>query len=198
MSRVALVGGAFDPPHFGHSLRINELITCGLVDQVWVVPSGERPDKAYHAPTHHRRALVKLFVQELFGDEPTVHVEWCELQGEVPAIGTAHLLAHLQRLHPKREFLFSIGEELVENLPHWIAAEQLRQRAKFIVHDRPGLSGGNAPGFQLVRLRNPYRVSISLSSTTLRTMLREGRSIAGLAPASVVRYISQHRLYCAD
>lgn len=49
---VALYGGAFDPPHLGHLSIINELQSIEFIQEVWLLPSGDRDDKKLILPMH--------------------------------------------------------------------------------------------------------------------------------------------------
>ena len=60
---MALYGGAFDPFHNGHLATISLLLSSGLVDEVVVVPCGDRPEKPGTSPAVHRLAMAKLAVE---------------------------------------------------------------------------------------------------------------------------------------
>ena len=45
MRNIALYGGAFDPPHIGHLQLISSLSKVPGIDEVWLLPSGDRTDK---------------------------------------------------------------------------------------------------------------------------------------------------------
>ena len=45
MRNIALYGGAFDPPHIGHIRLIHSLVDVKGVDEVWLMPCGDREDK---------------------------------------------------------------------------------------------------------------------------------------------------------
>ena len=51
---VALYGGAFDPPHLGHLSIINELQNIEFIQEVWLLPSGDREDKKLILPMNQR------------------------------------------------------------------------------------------------------------------------------------------------
>lgn len=45
LKQIAIYGGAFDPPHNGHLSIIHELASMDFLDEVWLLPSGDRKDK---------------------------------------------------------------------------------------------------------------------------------------------------------
>ena len=59
MRQVALYGGAFDPPHKSHIQIVKSLIRIPFIDQVWLLPSGERDDKKLLLRADTRFNLIK-------------------------------------------------------------------------------------------------------------------------------------------
>lgn len=70
MRNIALYGGAFDPPHIGHIQLINSLSTVPGIDEVWLLPCGDRNDKKLLLPMHKRFHLI----QNIFKDNKSVIV----------------------------------------------------------------------------------------------------------------------------
>ena len=58
--KIALYGGAFDPPHLGHESVIRTLLNHEVIDRVVCVPSGFRTEKAYKVAEKHRRAMLEI------------------------------------------------------------------------------------------------------------------------------------------
>jgi nicotinate-nucleotide adenylyltransferase len=59
MKNIALYGGAFDPPHKGHIKLIESLTKIPGIDEVWLLPCGERTDKKLLLPMETRFAMMK-------------------------------------------------------------------------------------------------------------------------------------------
>ena len=70
MRNVALYGGAFDPPHIGHLSLIHSLFKTKGVDEIWLLPCGDREDKKLLLPMHKRLHLMQL----LFGSTPNIKI----------------------------------------------------------------------------------------------------------------------------
>ena len=52
---IAVLGGSFDPPTISHlQLASETLNVCPLIDEVWIIPCGERPDKRLGASPETR------------------------------------------------------------------------------------------------------------------------------------------------
>ena len=64
MKNIALYGGAFDPPHLGHIRTIESLCKAPGIDEVWLLPCGDREDKKLLLPTKIRFQLMKNLFRE--------------------------------------------------------------------------------------------------------------------------------------
>lgn len=70
MRNVALYGGAFDPPHIGHIRLVQSLLKTKTVDEVWLMPCGDREDKKLLLSMNKRFYLMKL----LFENTPNIKI----------------------------------------------------------------------------------------------------------------------------
>jgi nicotinate-nucleotide adenylyltransferase len=193
--RIALYGGAFDPPHNGHMATIALLLNSGSCDEIVVVPSGDRPDKQYGATVEDRLTMTRSALAEAFVNDPRVVLCEEHAAGKI-GFGTIDLVDYFKKTRPASDLLVVIGTELLKDLHTWKAAERLRALATFLVIARPGASTFEAPaGWRCERLNAPYDAGVLVSSTTLRTLIAQGKSVAGLVPASVAKYCIHKRLY---
>lgn len=194
MIRVGIAGGAFDPPHNGHLMLASTALNCGVVDEVWFVPSGNRSDKTYCTPIEHRMQLLSLLLRDgVPVEEPRIRL--CSLEVDEPRlVGTVELFRELRVRHPAATFSAIIGGDLVKALSRWRHAEALRREVPFIVIPRGGASAReDHPGFQLTWVASD--IAISVSSTLLRALLAERKSVLGLMPRSLMEYIEKNGLY---
>ncbi len=186
--RVAIYGGAFDPPHNGHLATIALLLNSGRVDEVLVVPSGQRPDKSGVSAAETRLAMTRRAVEESFSHDTRVVVSDLHVTG-VAGYATIDLVDYLARESGDScEYVVVIGDELLKDLPQWKEYERLRAEARFLVVRRPGEVAPNLPeGWRMEVLDAPDGVGVYVSSTVLRKLLQAGKSCAGLMPASIER-----------
>lgn len=192
--RIALFGGAFDPFHNGHVASIAHILRTDAADLVWVVPSGDRPDKRELSPAQHRYEMTKLGVSEVFGEDPRVIVSEAQSSGRV-GYGTIDLVRFCKQEGAK-EVVVAIGDELIADLPQWREAESLRNETSFVVLERPGVALGPLPAGWRLRLLGPFvDGGVMVSSTEIRARLAREESCEGLMPASVEAYCRKHRLY---
>lgn len=194
MPRVALFGGAFDPFHNGHVASIQHILSANVADIVWVVPSGDRPDKQEISSAQARYEMTVLGVRELFGGDSRVVVSDAQSSGRV-GYGTIDLVRHCRGTRVGEVFVV-IGDELIADLPRWKDAEALRVEARFLVLERPGVELGPIPaGWRLSLLGQFVDGGVMVSSTEIRKRLSRGESCDGLMPRTVEAYCQQHRLY---
>lgn len=199
-TRIGIAGGAFDPPHYGHLVLASIALNSGAIDEVWLVPSGNRPDKVYRVSLEERLELLRLLVESgVPTDERRVQVSLIEVE-EPDIIGTVELFRVLRVRHPGCTFRAIIGSDLVKDLPRWRHAEALRKEVSFVVIPRPQAGGDNskvAPKgleeFQLEWVSSEF--SSMVSSSIVRGVLEEGGSVMGLMPATLIDFIKRRGLY---
>lgn len=199
MTRIALFGGAFDPPHHGHASVIAGVLRAQVCDQLWVVPSGVRSDKRSTLGAH-RLAMTTRMLDESFPDEGRLKVFTDEVEGKVAGEGTVALYEWLERNYPPASYSLIIGQELVRDLPRWRRAGELRQMVSFLVVPRPGYPAheGDNSWWNLTLLDVRFFKSVAVSSTAIRESLRVNPQASHLhhdLSSRVRDYILTHKLY---
>ena len=66
IKKVGVLGGSFDPPTISHLQLCSEALNILKFDEVWMVPCGNRPDKALRTPGHMRMQMVRLAIDDYF------------------------------------------------------------------------------------------------------------------------------------
>lgn len=189
---IALFGGAFDPPHVGHALAIRQILDTGMVDAVWVVPTGKRPDKESTASGEARLHMVSLLISELFANDP-VFVKDHLIHEALPT--TYDELQYLAKTNPNHRFSVAIGRDQALALTGWHHYEELRQIARFLVLVRDGRPIPDMSDAQ-ADIIDPDSVAwMNCSSTEIRKRLAENIHISGMVPGAVERFIRKEQLY---
>jgi len=200
--RLGILGGTFDPVHVGHLALAEAARTAFGLDRVLFIPAAVPPHKpgGAVAAAEERLAMVRRAVDAA----PYFAVSEVELERQGPSY-TVDTLADLQQRHPGAELYFITGADEVLALDTWHDPQRLLQLARFIAATRPGFDlsrlaqmesrlGPVARG----RLLPLEWLELGLSSTDLRRLLSEGRSVRYLVPERVVEYIEERRLYRRD
>lgn len=192
--RVAIFGGAFDPFHKGHAAAIRHLLEKEEVDRVVVIPSGDRPDKPGVSPAQDRLAMTRLGIESNFPGDIRIEVSDLQVSGHV-GYATIDLVQHFAR-DPSLELLIVIGQELLSDLPQWVRAGELRQRATFLILQRPGAhSTQPPPGWNCILSQPFHGAGVVVSSTELRERMRLGERCEDVLSQEVYEYCASRQLY---
>ncbi|MBN1955361.1 MAG: nicotinate-nucleotide adenylyltransferase [Anaerolineae bacterium] len=197
MSRLGVLGGTFDPPHYGHlALAEAAHVQLGL-ERVLFVPAGEPPHKPQRPLTAagHREAMVEAAIAA----NPAFALSRVDLERPGPHY-TVDMLALLRQEHPQAELFFLLGGDSLAQFLHWRDPAGIIRQARLAVMRRPGWKASLAaleealPGIaqRLVWLDAPR---LALSGTGLRRRARQGLPLHGMVPPAVEEYIQRHRLY---
>jgi nicotinate-nucleotide adenylyltransferase len=192
--KIALFGGAFDPPHVGHALAIRQILDTGDFDEVWVSPTGSRPDKVSVAPGADRIVMVQGMLTDVFAGEPVKLVT--HLITERLLLPTTYdELQYLTETYPGHTFTVVIGRDQATQLPQWSRFMELQRIARFLILARDGRPALIPEGVA-ANVINPDDVAwMSLSSTEIRNHIRGNIPVAGTLLPGTLRYIKEKNLY---
>jgi nicotinate-nucleotide adenylyltransferase len=138
--------------------------------------------------------MTKRGIATAFPGDPRVEVSDLQVRGGV-GYGTIDLVSHFEN-DLSKEVLVVIGQELVNDLGLWKDAETLREKARFLVLQRPGTPQPRAPGGWKVLVLEPFDSGgIDVSSTELREKIRSGVPVDTLMPKNVLAYCKERGLY---
>ena len=210
---LGLLGGTFDPVHFGH-LRLAEEARLGLgLEQVLWIPAGQPPHRhAPHVSAHHRLAMVRLAI----ANNPGFALDTGEALSAAPSYSVTTLTRLRTQYGRERPLVLLLGVDAFALLPTWHRWQELFSLAHLAVATRPGypLESGSLPPaleqeFQK-RLASdaqalgqttagsivPFAITaLDISATRIRDTLTASGSARYLLPDAVVDYIAEHRLY---
>jgi nicotinate-nucleotide adenylyltransferase len=200
VARTAVLGGSFNPIHYGHLLLADDVVELLGLDRVLFVPAARPPHKpnADLAPAPDRYAMVELAI----AGHPTFAVSDVEFRRS----GPSYTIDTLEALGIPREQLFLIvGSETFLDLLSWRSPRRVADLAQLAVVPRVGSAFDvesaavrkvvHEIGHEPVVVRAS---SLPISASDLRRRVREGRSIAYRLPEAVGAYIRAKRLYRAE
>jgi nicotinate-nucleotide adenylyltransferase len=186
--KIGILGGTFDPIHYGH-LILGEQVRGQLgLDRVLFVPAYRPPHKDGRGilTARHRLKMAGLAVRR--------NKYFAVSDIEVRRRGTSYTvdtLRAIRRRYPGARLYFICGSDLVSEIPTWKDAAEVHRLARFVLAKRPGY-GRRLKGRDY---RKIHVAQVDISSSSLRRLVRMGRSIRYLTPDAVVTYIERHRLY---
>lgn len=191
--RIALLGGAFDPPTLGHTLLAQCVIERLGFDEVWMMPSFQHPFGKHMVLFEHRMAMCLIATSDM----DRVKVTHYEVGKKVD--GTLSLFKKLTKEYKNDEFYFVIGLDNANMIDKWINPEELIKVVPFVVIARKGYSID--PDISWYRQKPHIFVEacdvMEISSTTIRQAIKDHdyRTLNHGMDKNVLRYIRDHKLY---
>jgi nicotinate-nucleotide adenylyltransferase len=193
--RIALFGGAFNPPHNGHSAVIKTLDSFDGIDEVWLMPSANRWDKSISVSGPDRLHMIDLMIDdEHFRSRKPIRAFDHEVRK--PNLSTTYeTKAELEKLYPYHEFHFVCGSDIIPDIEaKWVNGKELFATCNFIFIDRPGHTKASD-----VVMPKKYTVvpivSSALSSTYVRSVAKDKEKLLKCVSPSVAEFIASHNLY---
>ncbi|MCB0167004.1 MAG: nicotinate-nucleotide adenylyltransferase [Anaerolineae bacterium] len=199
MAKIGIIGGTFDPIHFGH-LLIAELARDSLnLERVLFVPAGDPPHKqaAKKTAAHHRCRIVELAIE----DNPTFELSRVDLDRPGPHYSTDTVaLIRSQFDLAADDCHFIIGSDSLADLLSWHQPADLIQSCRLTVAHRPDYQpdvsalAEKLPGLA-ARLDWVEILLVEYSSSMIRRRIKTGQSVRYQTPSNVIDYLYQHQLY---
>jgi nicotinate-nucleotide adenylyltransferase len=224
MSAFAVLGGTFDPVHWGHLRMANIAWQQFALDRILWLPT-YRPVYKASAPILGFEHRVEM-VQRAIAPYPQFTLSTIERTQPHPIYAIDTLLA-LQSLYPDRSWYWIIGLDAFQSLPRWHRHQELAPQCQWLVAPRCPSSNVSQPSQEAQPLTNlkEYRdrdcllsccqqvattlaqeaiklnwhllnmPHLAISSSLIRQRRRNRQSICNLVPEPVCRYIYEHRFY---
>lgn len=186
MKRVGILGGTFNPPHFGHLIMANEAFHSLGLEEVRFMPNAIAPHKEVHGANAAQRLKMTELAIEGF---PQFRIEDYEITtgGVSYTFNTIHKLIEME---PETEFYFIVGGDTVEDLNSWHRIHELASMVQFVGIGRPGFD--STTDFPVMMIDSP---EMHLSSTMLRERVAAKRPLTFFVPEKVEAYIRKEGLY---
>lgn len=195
-NRLGILGGTFDPIHYGHLIIASYAAEALDLNTVWFMPAQTPPHKIGQdiSPVEDRVEMVKLAID----DDDRFDFSDFDLQRNKPSM-TADLLERVAMEMPEFELLFIAGADSLIDFPTWNDPQQILHRAQLAVAKRSGATIEDKvfdpiPNFRerTVVFDSPI---VEISSTDIRERMSDNKSIRYLLPPAVETYILEHGLY---
>ncbi|SEK44557.1 nicotinate-nucleotide adenylyltransferase [Colwellia chukchiensis] len=207
---IALLGGTFDPIHFGHTLPAQETALWLGAEQLHLIPAHIPPHKAgTHASAQQRADMVAL----VCNNNPIFSLDSRELKRNQASF-TLDTLHELNAEHQAVDFYFIMGMDSLLSFTSWHKWQEILSLCNIVVNIRPGYSH-QALTEQLPQTLSQRLVddlsqlkaqrcgqiilhecqAVDISSTEIRAKIKAGLPYRHYLPDAVYHYIEQHKLY---
>jgi len=197
--RIGVMGGTFDPIHFGHLFLAEASRVEFNLDRVLFIPNGTPPHKKEYnlTPAIHRFEMTRIATStnRYFECNDT------EMHRSSPsyAIDT---LTSLKQQWPDAELFYITGVDAVAEILSWRDHKKVIGLAKFIASTRPGYDmavlAARLPVPYFERVLQISTVGVDISSTDIRSRLARAMPVRYLVPDDVLEYIERTRLYSIE
>ncbi len=210
---VALFGGTFDPVHLGHLAAARAATKCFGLDQIHFVPASLPPHKRNRPLTAfaHRYAMIALACAGVPQFVPSL-LEGAEQSGEQLNYSILTVRKMASRLAPEDRLYFLLGVDAFLDVAQWHEPVELLDSCDFIIVSRPGFQiaeiekvipaelRGGVTSATSIALRRTHlyllnTVTADVSSSAIRRLAAEGKSVAGMVPDTVAEYIQKLHLF---
>ena len=206
---IGILGGTFDPVHFGHLRSALDIAYDLNLAKVQLMPNSTPPHKSQaQASDQQRLAMLNLATSK------------CDKLGvdsrELISGGLSYSVLALEQLrqeYPDTPLCFLMGMDSLLSLTSWHRWQELLTLCHIVVSQRPGWpvpqTGITAKLIEQHRCDDISQLSsqlagkiviyqahpLAISSSQIRTQIKQHKSIEFLLPESVDQYIKQHKLY---
>jgi len=223
--KTGFFGGTFNPIHFGHLKAIKEVKERFPLDKIYIIPSAIPPhkDQTDVAGASERYEMVKMAVKDDSELKGFVEISDVELKRSGPSYTIDTVLHYKSILPEDSSFYLILGIDAFLEVNTWKSYMDLFDLIPFIIITRPGIvnykKNGNRSAvekFLFAWISGKYRFNskisgyvhedkktvfmldiapLDISSTMIRSHIRESKNISSLVPVAVNSFIDKKRLY---
>jgi len=211
---IGILGGTFDPIHYGHLRLAEEMRELAGLQQIRFIPAGNPPHREMPQVTASQRsAMVRLAI----ADQPAFVLDEREVKCNKKCFTINTLIELRDELGDIQPLCLLMGGDAFLQLHTWHQWEQLLDLAHIVVGYRPGYTLEERIHSAPAKLREHYLQrlcavdylsrhaaggiaelaipKLEISATMIRNRVAENRTIRYLLPVTVANYIYQHHLY---
>jgi nicotinate-nucleotide adenylyltransferase len=203
--KIGLMGGTFNPIHYGHLVTAEEALKQFKLDKVIFIPSGTPPHKTRGRgtiATAEDRYLMTVIATASNRDFMVSRIE-IDRKGKSYTIDT---LRYLKSIFDEKATLYFItGADAILEILTWKNPSGITNLCEFIAATRPGydisrmeelkkklFAETDHTGKHIFLMEIP---ALAISSTDIRHRIKTGKPINYLLPESVCNYLLKHGLY---
>ncbi|MEX0985363.1 MAG: nicotinate-nucleotide adenylyltransferase [Actinomycetota bacterium] len=187
--RLGVMGGTFDPIHYGHLVTAEEALQQFELDAVVFVPTG-RPWLKEHEviSAAEDRYLMTVIAT---ASNPRFQVSRMEVDRD----GATYTVDTLRALKEEydADLFFISGADAILEIVQWKEPEELFALAHFIAATRPGYEIAAFDAHPAITVMNIP--ALAISSTDIRGRVAQGTTIRYLVPEGVNSYVQKAGLY---
>ncbi len=193
--RIGILGGTFDPPHYGHLKLAEAAIESLELDELILLPANINPfkQKARVTPAKHRIAMAQLLQKR------NAKLAFSDMEITRGGVSyTVDTIGELQMVHPG-EYWFILGADGIGNFMEWKNPQRILRLCRLAVSVRPPITKEDLQ----LQLPEEFRDKIDIiemapteeSSSTIRDRIIRGLPVQNMTTPEIVTYIKNNKLY---
>jgi nicotinate-nucleotide adenylyltransferase len=208
---IGVIGGTFDPIHFGHLRPALEVTQALNLDEMRFIPSAKPPHRWQpEASSEDRLAMVKLAIQgvDKFVIDDREHQRFVDQNIDSFTVDT--LASIRAEIGEEKPLCMMIGMDAFQSFTQWRDWQKILDLAHLVISHRPGYKAEIKEKWAQDRLVKSSDVlnnssagklflsevtQLDISATEIRKQALKGNSLRYLTPKSVCDYIYEHKLY---
>ena len=204
---IGVLGGTFDPVHYGHLRPAWELQEQLKLERVLIIPCA-RPAHRHPpvASVEQRLSMLRLALS----DQDSLQLDEREIRRPGPSYMVDTLAELRAEYGPEQVMSLIVGMDAFAGIEQWHEWQALLGLAHVVVTHRPGSNQVAPPSlWQNALVNTPQKLDespaghilyvsvtqLDISASHIRRLLQDGHSPRFLLPDSVLSYIEQQRLY---
>ena len=195
--KIGLFGGTFDPIHIGHMILMENVINNLDLDKIYVLPNSNPPHKLENKKTALNLRLK--MVNETIKDNPKLEInDYDYRDNEIHY--TFKTINYFKKSYPNDEFFFIMGEDSFLDIEKWKNYKEILKENLIIFKRYSNKNFSLISKINQVRKynKNIYLIdnmALDISSTLIRNLVKENKSIRYLVNDEVINIIKEEKLY---
>lgn len=197
--RIGLMGGTFDPIHYGHLLIAENAYEQFQLDEVIFLPTGHSPHKDVRQilDAEERMEMIQLAI----ADNPHFTCSDYEIQKD----GISYTYLTVQAFYEQAagdDLFFIMGADSLAYFDSWMRPDEISRMSTILAAVRDGLNMEELlPIREFLQQKYGTRIgfintpNFSVSSRMIRQRIAKQHSIRYLVPDAVEQYLKEHHVY---
>lgn len=197
--KVGIMGGTFDPIHYGHLILAQNALETYELDEIMFVPSGTPwlKDSTKVLSRNKRVSMTGIAIE----DNPKFALSAIEIDREGNSY-SYETVEELKKEQPETDFYFILGADSLLEIEKWKHPDRLMAECTLLAAVRDNCSKEDLQK-QIAYLKEKYNADIrilpakrvAISSSDIRDLIAEGKSVRYMLPDQVIKFIKKNHLY---